>query len=191
MDVRALNHEDCASDLEDVPDTQRVKRTLLTFGAEAKPGAICRAHICKVKANFLLVGSWGASGLLVADLGVVIAHLRVFLHAERVLLVTSDCKARLVDGNHPVAGGTLEYMQLAHSLLGSENNFELRKSHLEHHIGRECYFLPHHNEGAGCRPDVTQVEISQVAIAGGRSSLGLSTRFYVLYFAVAPTDETL
>ena len=87
----AFNNEDCASNLNDVTDTQGVKWTLLAFSAKSEPRTICGSHICKIKACPLLIRSYWASLWFIADLGMIVTHLRIFLDAERVLLVASDC----------------------------------------------------------------------------------------------------
>ena len=100
---------------------------LLPFSAEAQPGSIGRADIGEIKTRPRLLSARRiAHGLLVADLGMVVAHLGVFLDTEGVLLVTSDRQAGLVDGYHSIASGAFEDVQLAHGRLGSRDNFELR-----------------------------------------------------------------
>ena len=95
----------------------------------------------------------------------VVAHLRVFLDTEGVLLVTANGQAALVNRDHAIAGGTLEDVKLNHGGLGGRDDFELRETHLEHHVVRQGHFLPHHNKGAGSRADIAQVKVGQVAVA--------------------------
>ena len=134
--------------------------TLFTFCAKPQPGPVRRADIGKIESlPLLLGGSRSPHRLFVADLCMVVAHLRVLLHAERVLLIAPNRQTGLVDGNHAVAGGALEDMQLAHGGLRGGDHFELGETHLEHHVARQGHLLAHHNEGAGGGPDVAQVEI--------------------------------
>ena len=165
VDVGALNDEDGATNLEDVPDAERMQSTLLSLGAETEPCAIRRSHICQVEASsLLLIRTRWPHGLLVAYLRMIVAHLGVFLNTEGVLLVSPDRKSRLIHGNHAVAGGSLKDMELAHSRLRCRYHFELGETHLKHHIARQGDFLAYHNEGTGGRADIAQVEIRQVSV---------------------------
>ena len=92
MYVGAFHDENSAAYLENIADAKRVESTLLTFGAEAEPGSVSRAHVIEVEASALLVRPRCTLRLLVADPGVVVAHLRIFLNAEGVLLITPDCE---------------------------------------------------------------------------------------------------
>ena len=81
-------------------------------------------------------------------------------------------------------------MKLAHGGLGSGHDLELGQAHLEHHVGCEGYLLSDHDERASGRSDVSQVEIGQVAVAGGRCTVCVAA-LEVLDFTVASADETL
>ena len=63
-----------------------------------------------------------------------IAHLRVVLHTERVLLIPPYTQPHLVYGNDTVSRGPLKHMQLGHALFGGVHHLELREAHLEHHV---------------------------------------------------------
>ena len=94
----------------------------------------------------------------------IVAHLRVFLHAEGVLLVTADRESHFVHWHHSVASRAFKHVQFAHGGLGRGDDFELRETHLEHHVGCEGHLLPHHDEGPSRRADIPQVKIGQVAV---------------------------
>lgn len=94
MNVGALNDEDSASDLENISYSERVESALLSFCAKSQPRAVRGSNIRQVEPGALLRLRLARRGncLLIADLCVVVAHLRVFLNAERILLITSDSK---------------------------------------------------------------------------------------------------
>ena len=115
VDVRALDDKDGAADLEDISDAQGMERALLALGAQSKPGAIGRAYICEVEPLPLLLvrPGWSNRGL-VANLCVVVAHLRVFLDTECVLLVTTNGQATLINRYHSVPCRALKHVQFNH-----------------------------------------------------------------------------
>ena len=130
---------------------------LLALSTKPEPSPVRRAHVSQEEASPL---PWtSARRRLVRNLRMVVAHLRVLLDAECVLLVPADGQPRLVDGDHPVARGSLEDVQLAHGRFRRRDDFELREAHLEHHVARQGHLLPHHDEGARRGADITQVEI--------------------------------
>lgn len=95
-----------------------MKGALLSFRTESQPCPICGANVIEIEAlPLLLVWSGRPDGTLVADLGVVVAHLGIFLDTERVLLIPTDRESRLVHWNHSVAGWTLKHVQFAHRRL--------------------------------------------------------------------------
>lgn len=133
-----------------------MESALLAFGAEAEPGTVGRPDIVEIEASLdLLVGTRLADGLLVADLGVVVAHLRVFLDTERILLVPAYSETCLVHRYHSVAGWAFKDVQLTHGWLRSGDYFELRQAHLEHHVARESHLLPDHDEGSCSRANIS------------------------------------
>lgn len=88
---------------------------------------------------------------MVANLRMKVAHLRIFLHVETVLHVSTDGQSvNLVHGYHTIALGTLKYVQLDDGFLGRDDDAELRQTHLEHHVLFEEYLLTNHDERA-CR----------------------------------------
>lgn len=118
----ALHDEYSRADLNDVIDLQRMQGGDLAFGRKAKPGTVRRANILQVKALRLVGRAW-----MVADLGVEVAHLRVFLNVETILCVATDRKARmLIDGDNSISLGALEHVQLNNCLLGGHHDAELR-----------------------------------------------------------------
>ena len=166
VNVRALYNKDSASNFENVADSQGVQSALLTFCTQSEPGTIRRTHISQVESSsLLLIGSRSSDCHFVADLGMVVAHLRVFLYTKSVLLVSTNGQTRLVNWNHPISGRALKYMQFNHCRLRCRHNFEFRKPHLEHHMVSKCDLLAHHDESTSGRPNVSQVEIGQVSIA--------------------------
>ena len=174
VDVGAFNDEDGAANLEDVSNSEGMQCTLLSLGAETEPCAIRRPHICQIEASsLLLVRTRGPYGLFVADLCMVVAHLGVFLDTEGVLLVSSDRKSRLIHGNHAVAGGSLEDMELAHGRLRCRHHFELGETHLEHHVARQGDFLADHDECTGGRTYIAQVKVCQVTVTRWRQASAL------------------
>ena len=103
-----------------------MKCALLTLGTQAKPGAISRTDISEIEASSdLLVWTRLALCLFVAYLGMVVAHLRVLLDTESVLLVSSYCKASLINWNHSVASRSLEHVKFDHGRLRCSHHFEL------------------------------------------------------------------
>jgi hypothetical protein len=72
-DVRAFYYKHRASNLNYVPNFERMKTALFTFGTQSKPCTVGRSDICK----FEYLGC-----LVVSYLGVEVTHLRVLLDTE-------------------------------------------------------------------------------------------------------------
>lgn len=166
MNVRALYNKDSASNFEDIADSERVQSALLTFCAQSEPSTIRRTYISQVESSSLLLIRSGSSDcLLVTDLGMVVAHLGVFLHTECVLLVPSNSQTRLIHWHHAVSSRALKHVKFDHCRLRCRHDFEFRKPHLEHHMVSKSDLLSHHDESTSGRPYVSQVEIGQVSVA--------------------------
>lgn len=84
-----------------------MKSALLSFSTQAEPGAIRRANILKVET--LLLVAW-LRCLEIGNLGMEVAHLRIVLDTERILLITADSKPKIINANNSVSCRAFKYM---------------------------------------------------------------------------------
>lgn len=104
------------------------------------------------------------STTVIIDFGMEVAHLRVFLDVEVVLHVSSDAQAISgINCYHLRTSWSLKDVKLNHSLLGSSDDSELTKAHLEHHVFLEVDFLSDHDECSSCASNISDIELSSIS----------------------------
>ena len=95
--ITVLDHEHSATDLDDVVDVQRVESTDLSLCAESEPRSVCRADVLEIEALLLSV-----TALAIINLCMEVAHLGIFLDVERVVHISPDTEAKVIDCNHSI-----------------------------------------------------------------------------------------
>lgn len=178
MDIGTFNLENCTSDFEVVTDPYLVQLTLFPFCRQPEPGPVCGSNVGQQETRCLVA---------VANLGMEVTHLRVFLDAECIVGVATNRQSKLVNRNDSVPRGALEHIQFAHRLLGRSDDFEFTKAHLKHHVGLQMHFRSNHDKRACGGPNVPQVKVGDFSI-GLRVGVRLCDK---LNFTVASGYEAL
>jgi hypothetical protein len=73
-----------------------------------------------------------------------VAHLRVVLYTEGVVLISPNPKAKVINCDDSVPSWSLKYMELYHVLLGCKHYSELTQTHLKHHVLLQVNFRTNH-----------------------------------------------
>ena len=131
--VVGLYYKNCASNLNYIIHSQRMKVALFTFSREAEPCAISRAYVLQIEA-FLPLLRLVCLGLIICNFSMKVTHLGVILDAESILLIPTYSKSKFIHCYYSIPCGAFKYVELYKTFLGGMNHLEFREAHLEHHI---------------------------------------------------------